>query len=235
VLVESGLLPVFAQEILAEVPRALRGDRKTHLDCIENILRAKWRGELVQSEAAVHVFIGVPGSGKSTVLCKMLAQTSIVEQQAATVYQLDSHVANTSGQTSIFAEIIGARFARTLPQNFERREESDFVDLPGIALRDEKGLAVLRSIIESFGVPEVHLVLNGAYESNHLLEQVQFFANVGISDLIVSHLDEEMRWGKVWNLVLGTNFSVRSLSCGQNVPGDLLVPTAETLLNRQFP
>jgi flagellar biosynthesis protein FlhF len=235
VLVESGLLPVFAQEILAEVPRALRGDRKAHLDCIENILRAKWRGEPVQNEAAVHVFIGVPGSGKSTVLCKMLAQTSIVEQQTATVYQLDSHVANTSGQTSIFAEIIGARFARTLAQDFERREESDFVDLPGVALRDEKGLAVLRSIIESFGVPEVHLVLNGAYESNHLLEQVQFFANVGISDLIVSHLDEETRWGKVWNLVLGTNFSVRSLSCGQNVPGDLLVPTAETLLNRQFP
>jgi flagellar biosynthesis protein FlhF len=235
VLVESGLLPDFAEEVLAEVPRALRGDRKSHLDCLENILRAKWRSEPLQSEAAVHVFIGVPGSGKSTVLCKMLAQTSIVEQQPAMVYQLDSHLANTSGQTSIFAEIIGAQFARTLPQNFERREESDFIDLPGVALGDEKGLAVLRAIIESFGVPEVHLVLNGAYESSHLLDQVRFFANVGISDLIVSHLDEEMRWGKVWNLVLGTNYSVRYLSSGQNVPGDLLVPTAETLLHRQFP
>ncbi len=235
VLVGSGLLPEFAEEILSEVPRALRGDRKAHLDCIENILRAKWRTEASQSEASVHVFVGVPGSGKSTVLCKMLAQTGIVDQQPATVYQLDSHVANTSGQTSIFAEIIGARFERTAPHNFERREESDFIDLPGVALGDEKGLAVLRSIIESFGVPEVHHVLNGAYESSHLLEQVRFFANVGISDLIVSHLDEESRWGKVWNLVLGTNYSVRYLSCGQNVPGDLLVPTAETLLHRQFP
>ena len=77
-------------------------------------------------------------------------------------------------------------------------------------------------------------MLNGAYESSHLLEQVRFFANVGISDLIISHLDEETRWGKVWNLVLGTNFSVPYLSCGQNVPGDLLVPTAETLLTHQI-
>jgi len=235
VLVESGLLCDLAEEVLAEVPRALRGDRKAHLDCIENILRARWRSEPAENEAAVHVFIGAPGSGKSTVLCKMLARPSIVEQQPATVYQLDSHIANSAGQTAIFAEIIGAQFERTLPQNFERREESDFIDLPGVALGDEKGLAVLRSIIESFGVPEVHLVLNGAYESNHLLDQVRFFANVGISDLIVSHLDEEMRWGKVWNLILGTNYSVRYLSCGQNVPGDLLVPTAETLLTRQFP
>jgi flagellar biosynthesis protein FlhF len=164
----------------------------------------------------------------------MLARTSIVEQQPATVYQLDSHIANSAGQTAIFAEIIGAQFERTLPQNFERREESVFVDLPGVALGDEKGLATLRSIIESFGIPEIHLVLNAAYESAHLLDQARFFANIGITDLVVTHLDEEDRWGKIWNLVLGTNYSVRYLSCGQNVPGDLVTATPEVILNRQF-
>ena len=233
-LTTSGVLPEFCQEILDEVPRALRGNRPAHLDCIENILRTKWSGEAWQSEAAVHLFVGVPGAGKSTVLCKMLARTSIVEQQPATVYQLDSRVANSSGQTAIFAEIIGAQFERTLPQNFERREESVFIDLPGVALGDQKGLPALRSIIESFGVPEIHLVLNGAYESAHLLDQVRFFANIGITDLVVTHLDEESRWGKLWNLVLGTNYSVRYLSCGQNVPGDLLTATPDLLLNRQF-
>jgi flagellar biosynthesis protein FlhF len=230
----SGILPHFASQVLREVPRALRTDRSAHLDCIKNILRSKFRGESIQNEAAVHLFIGVPGSGKSTVLCKMLAQTSILEQQPATVYQLDSHLANSCGQTAIFAEIIGANFQRTLPQSFERREESVFIDIPGVALGDEKGLRAIRSIAEAFGIPEIHLVLNGAYESTHLIDQARFFANVGISDLILTHLDEESRWGKAWNLILGTNYSIRYLSCGQNVPGDLLPATAEALLTRQF-
>jgi flagellar biosynthesis protein FlhF len=230
-LAESGILPAFCERILGEIP-------PTHLaagmPAVEKALRAKWRGEPVQSEAAVHLFIGVPGSGKTTVLCKMLAQTSLVERQPATVFQLDAHVANSAVQPALFAEIVGAHFERTLPANFERREESVFVDVPGVAVGDEKGLAALRLIIEAFGVPEIHLVLNGAYESAHLLEQVRFFAKLGMSDLIVSHLDEESRWGKVWNLVLGTNFKVRYLSSGQNIPGNLIGAAPDVILDRQF-
>jgi flagellar biosynthesis GTPase FlhF len=53
--------------------------------------------------------------------------------------------------------------------------------------------------------------------------------------LIITHLDEESRWGKLWNLVLGTNYPIRWLSTGQNIPGDFCAATAETLLARQFP
>ncbi len=226
-----GLLPAFAREILDEAPKALRGNGAAHLDCLKNILRARWRGEPEQSEAAVHIFVGAPGSGKSTVLCKMLAQITLVEQQPAAVYQLDTHVANSCGQTAIFAEVVGARFERVAPQSFERREESVFVDIPGVSIGDEKGLRSVRTVIEYFGVPQVHLVLNGAYEAGHLLEQVRFFANLGITDLVVTHLDEEKRWGKAWNLILGTNYSIRYLSCGQNIPGDLIRPTPDSLIS----
>jgi flagellar biosynthesis protein FlhF len=92
----------------------------------------------------------------------------------------------------------------------------------------------LCEIIAEFGVPEIHLVLNSAYETNHLLEQVRFFSTLGITDLIVTHLDEESRWGKVWNLVLGTNYSVRSLCDGQNIPGDIKAASPDLLLGRQF-
>lgn len=231
---DSGLLPGFSERLVNELPAAQRQANPPSPQLLRNLLRSKWRSDPPLLEAAVHIFVGVPGSGKSTVLCKMLAQTALVDRQPATVYQLDSHVANSAGQTGIFAEIIGAHFERTLPERFERREESVFVDLPGVPLGDDRGLAALRAIIASFGVPQVHLVLNGAYESAHLLNQAAFFSSVGISSLIVSHLDEEIRWGKLWNLILGTNYSLRYLSCGQNVPGDLLIPTAEQVLDRQF-
>ena len=164
----------------------------------------------------------------------MLAQTSLVESEPATVYQLDSHVANPSPLPSVYSEIVGAQFERTLPLNFERREETVFVDLPGVPMHNAHALEKLRQIIAEFGVPEVHLVLNAAYETAQILEQVRFFSSVGITDLIVTHLDEETRWGKLWNLVLGTNFSIRALADGQNIPGDFRIATADLLLSRQF-
>jgi flagellar biosynthesis GTPase FlhF len=56
-----------------------------------------------------------------------------------------------------------------------------------------------------------------------------------VADVIVTHLDEESRWGKVWNLALGTNCPVRFLSSGQNIPGDFILSSPEKIFLRQFP
>ena len=234
ILRQTGLLPAYAEQILQDLPGVERLTYGEQIMGASEALRAHWRAEEQGKAAAVHVFVGVPGSGKSTVLCKMLAQTSLVEGQPATVYQLDSHIANPSPQPSVYAEIVGAQFERTLPLQFERREESVFIDLPGVPLHHEPGLSRLSEVISEFGIPEVHLVLNAAYEAPHLLEQVRFFSALGIKDLIVTHLDEESRWGKLWNLVLGTNYSIRSLCAGQNVPGDFHQASPDALLARQF-
>jgi flagellar biosynthesis GTPase FlhF len=76
----------------------------------------------------------------------------------------------------------------------------------------------------------VHLVLNAAYEAPVLLAQARGFDDWPVSDLILTHLDEEKRLGKLWNFVLGTKFTVRFLSGGQNVPGDFSVATPELLI-----
>jgi flagellar biosynthesis GTPase FlhF len=255
------LLPVFAERVVAEaaelfsenlnesaasrswvaptphlerLPSDGRGNLATQISAISGALRRQWKDDAVRSEAGVHVFIGVPGAGKSTVLCKMLAQTSLAESQPAAIYQLDTLVTNNSPQPAIFSEILGAQFERTPPARFEWSEQFIFIDLPGIALGDTRGLDALAQTIQTFGVPEIHLVLNAAYESAHLLEQVRFFSKLAISDLIVTHLDEEPRWGKLWNLVFGTKYSVRFLSAGQNVPGEFFPATAEAVLKRQF-
>lgn len=234
ILNQTGLLPSYTAQILQELPGVENLTPGEQIAGASEALRNRWRAADTDTSAAVHVFVGVPGSGKSTVLCKMLAQTSLVEGQPATVYQLDSHVANPSPQTSVYAEIVGAQLERTLPLQFERREESVFIDLPGIPLHNQSALDRAREIISGFGVPEIHLVLNAAYETQHLLEQIRFFSSLGTTDLIVTHLDEESRWGKLWNLVLGTNYSLRSFCDGQNIPGDIHPASPDLLLARQF-
>jgi flagellar biosynthesis GTPase FlhF len=78
--------------------------------------------------------------------------------------------------------------------------------------------------------PQIHLVLNAAYEASGLLAQTAAFARWPVADLICTHLDEEARWGKLWNLVLGTKFALGFLSAGQNVPGDFQAASLERLL-----
>lgn len=114
-------------------------------------------------------------------------------------------------------------------------EDIGFIDLPGVDGRNPLALKELASQLKQLGSPRVHLVLNGAYETPVLLAQARAFSVLPIEDLIITHLDEESRWGKVWNLVLGTNYPVRSLSTGQNIPGDFCNASAEILLTRQFP
>ena len=234
VLNQTGLLPAYTTEILQELPAIEELTVGEQIAGASEVLRSRWKAEPAPAAATVHLVVGVPGSGKSTVLCKMLAQTSLVEAEPATVYQLDSHSANLSQLPAVYSEIVGAQFERTLPLQFERREETVFVDLPGVPMHNAQALEKLRQIIAEFGVPEVHLVLNGAYETAQLLEQTRFFSSLGISDLIVTHLDEETRWGKLWNLILGTNFGIRALADGQNIPGDFRTASADLILSRQF-
>jgi flagellar biosynthesis GTPase FlhF len=109
-----------------------------------------------------------------------------------------------------------------------------FIDLPGISAGDAAALVDLRARIAGFGPAQVHLVLNAAYESAVLLAQVRAFGNMGVMDLVATHLDEEPRWGKLWNWVIGTNCPLGWLSVGQNIPGEFRRADPGSVLSRQF-
>jgi flagellar biosynthesis GTPase FlhF len=100
--------------------------------------------------------------------------------------------------------------------------------------RSPAAIQDLKRTLDTIGPSHIHLALNAAYEVPLLLAQIRAFSMLPIEDLILSHLDEEPRWGKIWNIVLGTNYPVRYLSAAQNVPGDFYPATAERILARQF-
>lgn len=197
-------------------------------------LAAQWRSILPAATALpqTHVFIGPAGSGKTTCLSKWLSQTVLVEARAARVLRLDGATANTAESLTVLCEALEVPLARTwtATKGREAAAEVCFIDLPGVDWRDEDAVMALEPTLQTLGPAHVHLVLNGAYEASLLFDQVTAFSRLPVTDLIVTHLDEDPRPGKLWNLVLGTNHALGYLSSGQNVPGGFATALPERLL-----
>lgn len=238
-LEQTGLLPRHAERIVAGLcasyGEAAPVSLADEIELAKQALTSRWKTSR-QNGAGPHVFIGAPGAGKTTALCKWLAQVSLVEGRSAAVWRLDGHIANTAESLSVFGEILGVPVERCVSANGELPDADVlFVDLPGVNPADATALAQLGQRLAAIPGAQVHLVVNAAYETSLLLAQVRAFAALPIQDVIVTHLDEEARWGKVWNLVLGTNCSVRFLAAGQNIPGTFTPAIPEELFAHQFP
>jgi flagellar biosynthesis protein FlhF len=203
---------------------------------VRSQLARDWRAPYLIGPHSTHVLIGPAGSGKSTVLCKWLTQTALVEGRLARVWRLDGTTANTAEFLSVHGEALRAEVERCWTSDARGlAEDIGFMDLPGVDWRNPLAIRELSGQLMRLGSPHMHLVLNGAYDIHVLLAQARAFSVLPLVDLIISHLDEEPHWGKLWNLTLGTGLPIRHLSAGQNIPGDFWEASAERILARQFP
>ncbi len=238
-LQKTGLLPLHTQRVLdaiktvhGEMPPATLTEE---IDFARSELSKSWRAPMRIGPHSTHVLVGPSGSGKSTVLCKWLTQCVLLEGRMARLWRLDSATANTAEFTGFHAEALGTEVERCWTTNaMPLAEDIGFIDLPGVDWRNPLAIGELSVQLQRLSSPHIHLVLNGAYDIHVLLAQTRAFAKLPLEDLVISHLDEESQWGKLWNLTLGTGLPIRHLSAGPNIPGDYYEATAERLLSRQF-
>jgi flagellar biosynthesis protein FlhF len=271
-----GLMPVHAERLQTHL-RALQGDAPDSPEAEWKIVSAAlsrfWLnpppldGDVQSPKSKVqsppiprpHVFIGPPGSGKTTALCKWLTLAALLEERAARVWRLDGATANTADFLAIHCEMLGVPLERFWSEdlrftNDDLRAANPsagqsqivnrksqivnplwFVDLPGVEIADGTALTALRNQLATFPSPRVHLVLNAAYEMPALLAQWRAFEACQPEDLIFTHLDEEARRVKLWNFVFGTNCSLRFLGAGQKIPGEFRSASPEFLFPVKSP
>ena len=201
---------------------------------VRETLRQLWRVAGAPDLRRPQVLIGPPGCGKTTFLCKWLAKSVLSEGKRARVCRLDGASSNVSTILDMHARSMGVPVDRGLDPVLKGPSEiCRWVDVPGVDGRDVHALGELRRVLDKITGAEVHLVLNGAYEVPVLLSQIRSYSSFPLSGLIVTHLDEETRWSKLWNLVLGASLAVRFIGVSRNTSGGLLDASPE-LLNQRW-
>jgi flagellar biosynthesis protein FlhF len=232
-----GISAVHAERVLETLKRT-HGERapdalSDELTLAREVLNGFWNkshsAQPPQRANGTHIFIGPPGTGKTTALCKWVTQATLMESTSARVWRLDVPRANTAESLSVHCEILNVPVERSWNPGVTWAEQLLFIDLPGFESSDDPAFAQTEKFLATVPGASVTLVLNAAYDVALLQNQVRAFSRLPITHLLFTHLDEERRWSKLWNFVLGTNYSLSFLSAGQNIPGRFL-PAAPELL-----
>lgn len=139
-LQKTGLLPLYAKQVVDTLksahgenpPLTLGGE----IALARGHLARSWRAPRPCEPHSLHVLIGPAGSGKTTVLCKWLTQTALVEGRLARVWRLDGATANTAEALGVYCEILGVPSERAWQAEGRAiSEDIGFIDLPGVDWR----------------------------------------------------------------------------------------------------
>ena len=200
------------------------------------VLRNKWRKRTPRPLTQRVAFVGSPGAGKTTALCKQLAADVLVRRRKAMVLKLDLENANPDDGLVVFCTALGVPFARESAEVPELADdEMLYIDVPGVTPRDTAQTALLRDALDDIGVESRVLVLNAAYDADILKNSWAWGAELACSHTAFTHLDELTHWAKLWDLVLPPALQPLFLSTGQSIAGDMEENVFDAVLARTFP
>jgi len=211
ILEELGMDPLVVQRLLAE---ALGPDPdpaisvRDHLGQVVALMARSWRQPLdLPADPATGrrlpvVLIGAPGVGKTTALAKWMGREVARRRNVGTLWMLDDgDRPNASDLLAAHAQLLGVPVeTRWNPE--ARPPDGGWIDLPGMIPGDDADRDRLRQRLDAFGPTRRWLVVNAAYDLHQVRRQMRFFAPLSCRGVIVTHLDEETRPSRVWNLAM---------------------------------
>ncbi len=180
--------------------------------------------------------IGTPSVGKTTTLCKLLANQVFFQQQKVHVVKLDSDTPNPDDALRVFCDILGVTMHRHVEDISNiPSDEKIYFDIPGFSLTSDKEWDKLKLSLDENNIKTRILILNAAYECDILKKSLLLGKRVDCSHLIFTHLDELVNSTKIWPFIFGSGLNTMYLCHGQNITSDFTEDILNYLLANTFP
>lgn len=181
-------------------------------------------------------FIGTPGVGKTTALCKQLVMDVLFKQTVPAVFKFDMEKPNPGDGLAAFCDVLGVPMFRSTAELEGRPSgETLYIDLPGLSPENSEEIVEAFELLDLLDVCTRVLVVNAAYDISSIKRAYRMGALLGGTHVIFSHLDELSQWGKLWEFILTPDLTPLFLSNGQNIGADFNESVFDGILERSFP
>ncbi len=182
------------------------------------------------------MLIGPSGVGKTTTIAK-LAGNAVRESKRCAIITLDSYRIGAVEQMRVYSRIMGIPLSivsnvgefRTCLANFMRQRDIIFIDTTGRNPKDEGYLNDIAQYCDSEAPLELHLLVNAHCDDEFMIEAYRFYRKLPIDYLTFTKLDEAVRFGSLYNIVLTYQKPVAYITTGQRVPDDIEFTTIRRL------
>jgi len=194
-------------------------------------------GECQEYKQAV-MLIGPTGVGKTTTMAKLSAY-AIREGKKVAMMSLDSYRIGAIEQVRIYSKIMGIPFAmsanvRELKKHlihFAQNRDIIFIDTSGRNPKDEMHINDLLEISQIEFPLETHLLMSANYDDEFITEAYRQYSRLPIDCIAFTKVDEAVRFGSLYNLLLTCQKPISYITTGQKVPDDIELVTVNKLTN----
>ena len=190
----------------------------------------------VQFEKKFIHLVGPTGVGKTTTIAKLAAKSALVDQKRVAFITTDTYRIAAIDQLRTYAKILEVplEVAYSLEDYKAAREKlADydlvFIDTAGRNFTDSAYVKELERTLDLYQEAETYLALSLTTRASDLSKVYEQFAHLPIKQFIFTKMDEASRYGGILNLVQQAHIGVAYLTHGQDVPDDILVPSASYL------
>lgn len=197
------------------------------------------RGWAERSDAAPlsrAAFIGSPGVGRTTALCKWLSAEVFQRARLGHVVTAEFDRPMSPGPLPVFCEALGVPLAH-FPASTQPATPGGFVyfDLPGLSLSRPHENAAIARFLDGEQIAQRVLVLNAAYDHATLRNAYAAGRDLGATHVVFTHLDEVAQWGRLWDYLLDGELAPLFLATGPSLTGDLENDPGDALARRTLP
>ncbi len=238
-LLKAGVEPEVARELLRRVPRL---PQNAAIDSLQRTLIARIPvgGALPRESRTRQVvaLVGPTGVGKTTTIAKLAAIHALDYNREVALLSLDTYRIGAIEQLRTYAGIMSLplHVATTIEEAQEGLELSRgcdlvLIDTIGRSQRDEAHLNELRAVLAPLNA-QVYLVLSATADTAVLEEAFQRFSIFEPEALILTKVDEAVRFGSCVNLCIRHPLPIAYFTTGQRVPEDIRVADARWLASK---
>lgn len=200
------------------------------------LLRERAEARTARAPLSRAAFIGTPGVGRTTALCKWLSLEVFRRARVGHVVTIEFDRPNPLGPLPVFAEALGVPLAH-FPCETQPAVPNGFVyfDLPSISPRRPIDNAALATWLDRERITERVLVLNAAYDRASMRDAYTAGRDLGATHLVFTHLDEVPQWGKLWDFLFDEELEPLFLATGPSLTGDCEEDVSGAIARRTLP